>query len=198
MRWDDLFDDLESQLEGELSAEEVDLEAEEERLRLGRLSVRERLLAVHEVHDPAAGYALRVVLTTGVVVTLRPATFGKDWMSATVLEAPPGRNQCLVPFAAVAGIELTRAQVAASLHASTDRSNALAAKLGLPFVLRDLCRRRTPVDVVTAAGIVHGTIDRVGRDHLDLAAHESGSARRERNVAHYRLVPLEALVLLRF
>ena len=45
MRWDKLFDDLESQLEREITAEELDLDAEEERLRLGRLSVRERLVA---------------------------------------------------------------------------------------------------------------------------------------------------------
>lgn len=46
MRWDDLFDDLESQLEQELGAEDVDLLAEEERLRLGRLTLRDRLLAM--------------------------------------------------------------------------------------------------------------------------------------------------------
>ena len=46
MRWDSLFDDLESQLERERTAEELDLEAEEERLRLGRLAVRDRLLAL--------------------------------------------------------------------------------------------------------------------------------------------------------
>ena len=43
MRWDNLFDDLESQLEQELTAEEVDLQAEEERLRLARLGIRDRL-----------------------------------------------------------------------------------------------------------------------------------------------------------
>lgn len=40
MRWEHLFDDLETQLERELTAEELDLEVEEERLRLGRLSLR--------------------------------------------------------------------------------------------------------------------------------------------------------------
>ena len=42
MRWDNLFDDLESQLEQELDAEDIDLLAEEERLRLGRLGLRDR------------------------------------------------------------------------------------------------------------------------------------------------------------
>ena len=47
MRWQNLFDDLEGQLESELGAEEVDLLAEEERLRLGRLSLRDRIRAIH-------------------------------------------------------------------------------------------------------------------------------------------------------
>ena len=46
MRWDHLFDDLESQLEQELGAEEADLLAEEERLRLGRLALRDRFRAL--------------------------------------------------------------------------------------------------------------------------------------------------------
>ena len=37
MRWESLFDDMESQLEQELGAEDEQLRAEEERLRLGRL-----------------------------------------------------------------------------------------------------------------------------------------------------------------
>lgn len=64
MRWDDLFDDLESQLEREMTAEELDLEAEEERLRLGRLSVRDRLVALHESQRDAE-YRLDVTLVAG-------------------------------------------------------------------------------------------------------------------------------------
>ncbi len=52
MRWDHLFDDLEGQLERELTAEEQDLGIEEERLRLGRLSVRDRVAALHEAGHP--------------------------------------------------------------------------------------------------------------------------------------------------
>ena len=55
-----LFDDLEGQLERELTAEEQDLGIEEERLRLGRLSVRDRIAALHE-----AGHQIGLTLTTG-------------------------------------------------------------------------------------------------------------------------------------
>jgi hypothetical protein len=37
MRWNNLFDDLAGQLERELGAEDRDREADEERLRIGRL-----------------------------------------------------------------------------------------------------------------------------------------------------------------
>ena len=43
MRWDLLFDDLESQLDQEQRDEERALAIEEERLRLGRLTLRDRL-----------------------------------------------------------------------------------------------------------------------------------------------------------
>ena len=70
MRWDNLFDDLESQLEQGLTAEEVDLRAEEERLRLGRLGLRERIAAILQAqkYDPA--YGIRFTLRGGEGVSL--------------------------------------------------------------------------------------------------------------------------------
>ena len=71
MRWDSLFDDLEGQLAREKSLEETDLAAEEERLRLGRLDLRERLIAIHAA---SGGTRYRVVVTVrgGLRVTLHP------------------------------------------------------------------------------------------------------------------------------
>jgi hypothetical protein len=60
-------------------------------------------------------------------------------------------------------------------------------------VLRDLCRRRVAAEVHTTAGVRTGTIDRVGRDHLDLAVHERGEPRRHRNVADVLLLPFSAV-----
>jgi len=203
MRWDKLFDDLESQLEQELSAEELDLEAEEERLRLGRLAVRDRLTALHEAEGRASEYGIVVTLGSGIRLAVHPVAFGRDWFSADVLVddgvAARSRAQCILPLAAIAGISLSPTQVAASLvpSARPDDHPSLSSRLGLPFVLRDLCRRRRPVDVVLANGELHGTLDRVGRDHLDLAVHERGAIRRESEVREYRLVPLAAVQLLR-
>lgn len=201
MRWDKLFDDLESQLEQELSAEELDLEAEEERMRLGRLAVRDRLVALHEAEGHGSQYDIVVTLGSGIRLAVHPVTFGRDWFSADVLAGEGSearaRAQCILPIAAIAGIALSGAQVAASLAGVGEGQPSLSARLGLPFVLRDLCRRRRPVDVVLAHGEYHGTLDRVGRDHLDLAVHERGAVRRASAVREYRLVPLVAVQLVR-
>ena len=76
MRWDELFADLEGQLEHGLGAEEREAELEEERLRIGRTSLRDRIAAV-----AAAGEALRVRLLDGSAIELVPRTVGRDWAS---------------------------------------------------------------------------------------------------------------------
>jgi len=199
MRWDNLFDDLEGQLEQELSAEEVDQRAEEERLRLGRLSLRDRLLSLHEAHGRGDEWAVRLQLVSGASIAARPVAFGRDWFSADLIDDSPRRAQCIVPIAAIAGISLDRAAVATSLDGTPGEvsGRSLSARLSLPFVLRDLCRRRSEVEVWTPAGARSGTIDRVGRDHLDLAVHEPGTPRRESGVTGYQLVPLAQVVLVR-
>ncbi|TXN28772.1 hypothetical protein [Lacisediminihabitans profunda] len=199
MRWDNLFDDLEGQLEQELSAEEIDLRAEEERLRLARMSLRDRLVAIRE-HGPAGvGAPIRLLLGAGRVVSVAPMTFGRDWFSADLVDESPRRSQCIVPLAAIAGLLLTRDQVVSSLGAASvaESGRSLSGRLGFGFVLRDLCRRRREVDIDIAAGAQHGTIDRVGRDHLDLALHDPGTPRRESAVRQLRVVPFAQVELVR-
>lgn len=203
MRWDNLFDDLESQLEHELTSEDLDLRAEEERLRLGRLSLRDRIVALHRHSDTEhsdAGYSLRIGLLSGNDIAVRPTTFGRDWFAARLDGRRERSAQCIVPLAAIASVHLDRARLAESLDATPGELSgaSLSARLSLPFVLRDVCRRRASVELATLTGTVHGTIDRVGRDHLDLALHPPGGPRRESLVTGYRLVPLSQLVLITF
>lgn len=199
MRWDNLFDDLESQLEHGLTAEEIDLEAEEERLRLARMSLRERILSLHESGDTGGSSTIRMQLVGGATIVVRPLLFGKDWFSAELVEESQRHSQCIVPLGAIAGLLLSREQVQSSLMASAvpESGRGLSARLGLAFVLRDLCRRRRAIEIHFAGGVVHGTIDRVGRDHLDLAVHEPGTPRRENEVSHYRVIPLSQVLLAR-
>ena len=204
MRWDNLFDDLESQLAQEITAEEIDLQAEEERLRLARLSLRDRLFSIHTMASGDDERMLRLILRDGTRMSVTPTTFGRDWLSGELIDDSARRPACVVPLDAIHGISLARNQVMTSLDPTraVESPGALSAKLGLTFVLRDLCRRRQPVelrvsDPANPQAPLHGTIDRVGRDHLDLAMHEPGHPRRESAVTEYRLVRLSQLLLVR-
>lgn len=213
MRWNSLFDDLEGQLEHELNAEDGQLRAEEERLRLGRLSLRARLVALtegpaaaHRAHvgDAVSIRPLRLELSSGAVVVVHVQTFGKDWLAGELVAAGERRPQCIIPFAAIGGVLMDRFDIERSLHEAPAAPARLAERIGLPFVLRDLCRRRAFVEIITGtqtsdglSRVLRGTIDRVGRDHCDLAMHESGTPRREALVAGYRIVPFEQFSMLR-
>ena len=194
MRWDNLFDDLEGQLEHELRAEEIDLRAEEERLRLGRLSLRNRLTGL--ARAPGTG-VLRIVLALGETITVRPTTFGRDWLAGDLLDSPSAGSQCVLPLSAVAGVVLRRGEIPVSLGTEPESAARVVDRIGLAFVLRDLCRRRSNVEVHTRAGVLPGTIDRVGRDHIDLALHAPGTLRREAEVHQYRIVPVAEIQLVR-
>ncbi|GAA2080395.1 hypothetical protein GCM10009840_14790 [Pseudolysinimonas kribbensis] len=189
MRWDDLFADLESQLEQELGAEELDVAAEEERLRLGRLTLRDRIVAF-------SGQQIVVELVEGTRVELRVEAIGRDWVSGAATGARAA--SCLVPLDAIAGLLAGATPVAGALEPTPERPDALSRRLGLSFVLRDLCRRRCPVDVTTASRALHGTIDRVGRDHVDLAEHDPGEPRRPGAVRAVRILPFAGIRMLRF
>jgi hypothetical protein len=197
MRWDNLFDDLEGQLEQELGAEDIDLLAEEERLRLGRLGLRDRLRAMMPASSPTE--PVHLLLVDGSRVAVAVAAVGRDWIAGDLCGDAQRTASSVIPIAAISGCLPTPSQTAASVEVGAEAGvGSLAARLGLPFVLRDLCRRRSALHVRTRGDDLHGTIDRVGRDHLDLAEHEPGVARRERAVRAIRLLPLSELVLVRF
>jgi hypothetical protein len=194
VRWQNLFDDLEGQLESELGAEEVDLLAEEERLRLGRLSLRDRIRAIQAAEAGPLGVTMR----GGERLSLTLAAMGRDWfageMDAGILRS------AIVPLASVVALDPVGAQLAASLRIdpAPEPPTALSARLGIAFVLRDLCRRRAAVELLVGGERLHGTIDRVARDHLDIAEHTPGEPRRTAAVARIRIVAFAALDLVRF
>lgn len=198
MRWDDLFADLEGQLEAELTASERDEQVEQERLRLGRLSLRDRITGIADGPEPHR--AVRVVLTTGDVMLVRARTVGRDWVAGDLAElADPGRTaggaQVVLPLAGIAALVPTAAQLQPSLRSPAAGSEALTDRLGLAFVLRDLARRRRTVEVRTTSGVLTGTFDRVGRDHVDLAVHPADAPRRSGAVQQLRLLPLTHIVV---
>ncbi len=70
--------------------------------------------------------------------------------------------------------------------------------LDLRWALRGLARGRVAVQVVTSEGVIWtGTLDRVGADHVELAAHPAGEQRRAGSVEGVVLLPVSALSLVR-
>jgi hypothetical protein len=200
MRWQNLFDDLEGQLEHELGAEGLDVAAEEERLRIGRLTLRDRLSAsLATTEDGTRRQSVTVVLTDGRRLAPMISATGRDWIAGELDGSGP-RRSVVIPLPAIAGIILDPSgiEVRSGTGPLPESPTDLSARLGIAFVLRDLCRRRSPIDVVTTSERLHGTIDRVGRDHLDLAEHPAGEFRRRSAVAKIRLLPFDALLWIGF
>lgn len=182
MRWQELFRDLEGQLEASAAAELRAEVSDRTRRELALVRLQDRL------GPAAAGSVVLTVLGGGSVRgTLLRA--GPDW---GLVEEDGGRD-VLVPFAALLGVT--------GLGRSTAPPGAegqVALRLDLRWVLRGLARDRAGVSLVLLDGSsVDGTLDRVGADHVDLAEHPAGEPRRAGAVRQVRLVPLAAIGLLR-
>ncbi len=190
VRWERFFEDLEDQLDSEWEAERAALDTEAERLRLSRVPLRERLVALGRDPRPLSAH-----LIDGGVVSGRVAQVGADWF-ALASDGPEGAI-AVVPLPAVVGLGTAADAVLTSVR-EAEPGPALAQRMGFGFVLRDLVRRRVPAVVQVVGGrTLAGTIDRAGADHLDLALHEPGSPRRAENVTGYRIVPFAAIAAVR-
>lgn len=176
MTFDNLFHDLESQLERELDAQLQNRLDDEERERQCALSVRDRLSALT---DGSHESRLSVVMRDGITLALVPQRVGKDWFVAQIHEP---RDAVGLAICAVTGIQmmsLTSEQNRRSLGDSVAVLSAadlntlaarpsLLAQVSFAFVLRDVGRRRKRVEVITQTGRYHGTVDRVGADHIEV------------------------------
>ena len=185
VHWDGLFEDLEGQLASEWEAERAALDAESERLRISRIELRARLRML-----AAMTSSVTVELPIGQALTGRIDEIGADWIGMTPLA---GRGMSLVPLTAVRGIRMDHGAMLASLDPALPASD-LRERMTLGFVLRDLARRRIPVAIENVDGHRrHGTIDRAGADHLDLAVHDAGSPRRAQDVRAYAVIAFAAV-----
>lgn len=182
MRWAALFADLEAQLAAVADADLAGEVADRQRLEVARLELVDRLRA-------AVGTELAVGLVTGATEHAVVGGAGPDWV---LLEAT-GRPDALVPLAAVTWLRglPSYARVAASV-------GAVESRLDLGFVLRGLARDRAVVRLELAdRTAVTGTIDRVGRDFLDLAEHAVDDVRRAEAVQAVRTVPFAGVAAVR-
>lgn len=192
MNWDRLFDDLEGQLAAEWEAERAVRDAESERLRISRLSMSDRLRALSAGEAPLVCDLADGRRVSGVVRTV-----GADWLAIEEPRAAPSLPGCvhLLPLHSVHGVGSDHGAILHSLDDVPSSTASLHGRATFGFVLRDLARRRVPVHLSTrVSGEIHGTIDRAGADHLDIAVHDAGAPRTTRAVRDFRVVPFAAVV----
>lgn len=181
MRWQQLFEDLEAQFDAAQAAELAGEVAERSRREAALLCLADRL-------RPAVGAPVGVSLPGAGLLRGRLLDAGADWL---LLEEPGGR-QVLVPLEAVLGV------TGVGARSAVPDDSPVTKRLDLRWALRGLARSRTGVGLGLVDGsVVTGTLDRVGVDHLDLAEHAPGEARRAGAVRQVRLVPLPAIALVR-
>lgn len=180
MRWNDLFADLEAQLEfGQWQEIEQDA-AEITRGMWADLSLMDRLRG-------SLGEQVRFVLQDGRVQALRLRSVGPTWVGGSAESGAVlfGRD-------AILGVEdgLQRAHVP---------TRPLEAGPSMASIYRALGRRREVLQVLGKHGevVAEGTIDRVGKDHFDIAMHARDEFRRAASVFGVRVIPFEAVLLVR-
>lgn len=195
VRWDSLFDDLAGQFDARVEAERAQEAIDDERVRVSRLSLRDRLVALSQ--GLGEGERIGMELITGEIIEIIPIEFGADWFAADFAVPVRHYRACIIPVAGISSILLTSAQVAVSLAERPVHPTLLTERIGLPMALRDLARRRVHCEMTSIRGTFRGTIDRVGRDHLDLAEHDGDSPRRESGLTRHRILRLEDLTLVR-
>ena len=173
MRWDELFADLEAQLDdaatSELAAEVVD----RTRRELAALSLVDRARA-------AVGHPVRVQLLGPAAVSGTLLDAGAQWV---LLRDDAGRDVLMPWTAVVSVVGLGLASVAPAEGGQVFR------RLGLTTALRAIARDRAAVAIGLVDGsVVSGTLDRVGLDFVEISEHPIGEARRPDQVRAVRTV----------
>lgn len=182
MRWEQLFRDLEAQIEAAQAAE-LDAEVADRTRR------ESALLAFADRARGGTGARVTVQVRGGGTVEGVLLEVGSEWL----LLAEDGGRDAVLPLAAVLSLSGLGRWTAAAAPAGS-----VTARLGLGSALRGIARDRVAVSLELADGrVLSGTVDRVGADFLELSAHGVGEARRSAEVSGVRTVPLAALVVVR-
>ncbi len=154
MRWDQLFADLEARF---AAAQDAELNAEiADRVRseTARTGLADRLAA-------ATGSALQVLALGGTTATGTVGRTGPDWLLLTESNGV----EVLLPLSGIAAV--------VGLPRSVGRPGGggmVGARLGLGSALRAIARDRWPVVVeLVDSTTASGTVERVGRDFIELA-----------------------------
>lgn len=178
MRWDELFADLEAQVDAKEAADLAAEVADRTRREAGQLRLVDRLL-------PTLGHEVRLQVAGAGQLGGRIEHLSVD----AVLVRETLARHALVPLAALLSVSGISARSAAP-----GPHREVFERLRLPYVVRGLARDRSGVQVVLRDGATFtGTIDRVGSDFFELAEHAAGEPRRAGQVTAVRMIALPAV-----
>jgi hypothetical protein len=181
MRWQQLFADLEARFEAEQDAVERAETSTRSRHEFGAVRLADRL-------GGALGAPVVLLCRGAGQVPGMLVEVGTDWL----LLDDRGR-EVLVATAAVRAVNGLGRRTA-----MPHDDGPVARRLDLRRALRGMARDRAAVQVVLDEGtVLHGTIDRVGADHVDLAEHPADLHRRAGAVQGVRTVVIDAVVVVR-
>lgn len=173
MRWDDLFADLEAQSQAMWMRERAGDVEELTRTELTRLTLVDRLA-------PTVGTLLTLHCLGDVRVSGTVSRVGPDWL---LLDEDQGREAVVNLPSLITASGLSR------MSSAPDRPATVESRLPLRSILRELARDRSSVRVhLVDSTVIEGTIDRVGGDFFELAAHGVGELRRRADVRQGHLV----------
>lgn len=182
MRWEALFADLEAQAESLEQAERAGEIDERTRGEVGSLHWRDRARS-------AVGSSIRLRLAGGLAASGNLVRVGPDWV---LLDEGAGHEVVVVSAAVLVVRGLGR------YAAVSDSKGVVASRLGLRYALRGIARDRSAVRVHLVDGsTLDGTVDRVGADFIEVAAHPAAEPRRRQEVREVELVALGAVVAVR-
>jgi hypothetical protein len=181
MRWQQLFADLQAQFEAEEAAEDRMAGASRARAEVGAVDLVGRMRG-----SLGRSLTLRCRGAGSVVGTLTDV--GVDWL---LLEDEQSRS-VLVASATV------RTVTGLGHRTTVVESGAVRAAMDLRWALRGLARDRSVVQVVLDdGGVLTGTLDRVGADHVELAEHPADVPRRAEAVQAVTAVVITAIAVVR-
>lgn len=198
MRWDNLFHDLETQLDAEHASATRDRQRERQREQISQATLVDRVRALHSISSRLA-----------CVVGVRPLdceidSLGRDWFSGEIFGHGSHLGYAVVSVAHITRVSMPALSATHSAEVLIANTEALAGKKlsgpirlvdKIPFriVLRDLCRRRKPLTLVTSEGSFSGTLDSVAADYIELARHGADVARRQSLIERIELIPIAAV-----
>lgn len=208
MRWDNLFDDLESQLDAELGSEAADASHDAERARRADLTLSAEIAQETASGDAAGPLSMWI---DGVHLWITVDNWGSDWLSGEITAPSRWTGYSIVRLDCVERFELPGRDLPKTSRGDLPRNDSSDSssppisagrkrRLGnitFRIVLRDLSRRRKRGYLRSDGREVLGTINRVGKDYVEVGMASGAQGLVLNSAKNRQLVPLARVALFR-